>query len=138
MGEGAKSDYEKPAHQVCVESFKLSKYEVTQAQWQAVMGSNPSNFSGCATCPVEKVSWDDIQTFLQKLNGLTSKRYRLPSEAQWEYACRGGKSGQTYCGGNSENSVAWYDGNSNDKTHPVGGAVTTHKIKGHYSRNDPL
>jgi formylglycine-generating enzyme required for sulfatase activity/phage host-nuclease inhibitor protein Gam len=99
--------------------FYLAKTEVTQAQWRAMMGSNPSNFSGCDNCPVEQVSWDDIQTYLQKLNAKTGKQYRLPNEAEWEYACYGGNKTE-YCGGNDADSVAWYDGNSGNKTHPVG------------------
>jgi formylglycine-generating enzyme required for sulfatase activity len=112
---------EKPAHKVQISAFQLGKTEVTQGQWKAVMGSNPSNFSSCGdTCPVEKVSWDDIQTFIQKLNAQTGKTYRLPTEAEWEYACRAGQNTQ-YCGGNDANAVAWYEGNSGNKTHPVAG-----------------
>jgi formylglycine-generating enzyme required for sulfatase activity len=112
---------EKPAHTVGLSAFELGKTEVTQGQWKAVMGSNPSNFSSCGdACPVEQVSWDDVQTFIQKLNAQTSKAYRLPSEAEWEYACRAGKDTH-YCGGNDVDAVAWYDSNSGSKTHPVGG-----------------
>ena len=82
-------DDEKPAHQVVVPSFELSKYEVTQEQWQAVMGENPSEMQHCPHCPVEGVSWEDALIFLRKLNA-GSGRYRLPSEAEWEYAARGG------------------------------------------------
>jgi formylglycine-generating enzyme required for sulfatase activity len=82
---------EQPVKRVSIASFKLLKYEVTQKQWQAVMGDNPSRFKGCgANCPVESVSWDDIQTFIQKLNQRTGQYYRLPSEAEWEYAARAG------------------------------------------------
>jgi formylglycine-generating enzyme required for sulfatase activity len=86
------------------------------------MGSNPSNFSGCDQCPVENVSWNDIEEFIRKLNQLTGKSYRLPTEAEWEYAARGGNKsrGFTYSGGNDLGSVGWYDGNSGSKTHPVG------------------
>ncbi len=73
-------------HRVTLQPFELGKYEVTQAQWQAVMGDNPSSFKGCDNCPVESVSWDDIQEFIEVLNRKTGKRYRLPSEAEWEYA----------------------------------------------------
>jgi formylglycine-generating enzyme required for sulfatase activity len=107
-------------HQVCIKGFEMGRYEVTQRQWQAVMGSNPSRFSGCADCPVEQVSWNDVQDYLRKLNQQTGKKYRLPTEAEWEYACRGGVAGQTYCGGDSLDRLAWYTGNSGDKTHPVG------------------
>ena len=116
----ASSD-EKPAHQVILSSFSIGKYEVTQEEWEAVMGSNPSQFKG-AKRPVEQVSWDDCQEFIRKLNALTGKRFRLPTEAEWEYAARGGNrsQGYKYAGGNSIGSVAWYEGNSNNETHLVG------------------
>ncbi|MCG8036136.1 MAG: formylglycine-generating enzyme family protein [Candidatus Thiodiazotropha taylori] len=116
FGEGD-SD-EKPVHEVRISGFELGKYEVTQAQWQAVMGSNPSKFTGCQNCPVELVSWDDIQVYLRKLNQITGRRYRLPTESEWEYACRSGGKQEKYCGGSNLSSLAWYE--SNDKTHPVG------------------
>jgi len=101
-------------------NYELGKYEVTQAEWKAVMGSNPSHFTACGdTCPVEKVSWDDIQIFLQKLNAKSGRQYRLPSEAEWEYACYGGSQTE-YCGSNSVDAVAWYKDNSNSTTHPAG------------------
>jgi formylglycine-generating enzyme required for sulfatase activity len=101
-------------------NYELGKYEVTQTEWQALMGSNPSKFSSCGdTCPVEQVSWDDIQTFLQKLNAKSGRQYRLPTEAEWEYACYGGNQTE-YCGSSNVDAVAWYDGNSNSTTHPVG------------------
>jgi formylglycine-generating enzyme required for sulfatase activity len=99
--------------------FFMAKTEVTQGQWRAVMGNNPSNFSGCDNCPVEQVSWDDIQTYLQKLNAKTGKQYRLPTETEWEIACYGGNKTE-YCGGNDAGSVAWFADNSGSKTHPVG------------------
>ena len=116
-------DREKPAHRVQVRSFEIGKYEVTQALWEAVMGDNPSSFTGCARCPVEEVSWHDIQVFLRKLNELTGERYRLPTEAEWEYAARGGQQsrGYRYAGGNDVGSVGWYGDNSGDRTHVVGG-----------------
>ncbi|MDS4068697.1 MAG: formylglycine-generating enzyme family protein [Candidatus Competibacter sp.] len=107
-------------HQVCVRAFEIGRYEVTQRQWQAVMGNNPSEFQGCADCPVENVSWNDVRDYLARLNGRTGGTYRLPSEAEWEYACRGGVAGQRYCGGDDEDRVAWYYGNSGNKTHSVG------------------
>jgi formylglycine-generating enzyme required for sulfatase activity len=112
---------EKPAHQVTLSSFYVGKYEVTQAQWKAVMGSNPSNFRG-DNLPVEKVSWDDVQEFIRKLNAQTGKRYRLPTEAEWEYAARGGNKSRNYkySGSNTLGNVAWYDDNSGSATHPVG------------------
>ena len=113
---------EKPVHQVRVSDFEISRYEVTQALWEAVMGENPSGFKGCAQCPVERVSWEDVQRFLKALNALTGERYRLPTEAEWEYAARGGRKskGYQYAGSENLNAVAWYFDNSGDKTHPVG------------------
>ena len=97
------------------------KCEVTQEEWQAVMGSNPSNFKG-AKLPVENVSWNDCQEFIRKLNALTGKQFRLPTEAEWEYAARGGNRsrGYKFAGGNYLSSLAWYADNSNSQTHPVG------------------
>jgi formylglycine-generating enzyme required for sulfatase activity len=114
-------DREKPAHKVTVTGYYIGKYEVTQAQWKSVMGGNPSFFKG-DNLPVEQVSWDDIQTFIRKLNASTGKRYRLPTEAEWEYAARGGAGsrGYKYSGSNTPGDVAWYNKNSGDKTHPVG------------------
>ena len=114
-------DREKPAHQMTLSSFSIGKNEVTQEEWEAVMGSNPSYFKG-KKLPVEKVSWDDCQKFIRKLNQLTGKQFRLPTEAEWEYASRGGSKsrGYKYAGGNDVGSVAWYDGNSGGKTHDVG------------------
>ena len=113
---------EKPVHQVTVSDFKIGKYEVTQSQWESIMGNNPSHFKGCPNCPVERVSWIDIQEFLEKLNSLTGKSYRLPTEAEWEYAAKGGNksSDYLYSGKNNINFVAWYSGNSGNKTNPVG------------------
>ena len=113
-------DDEKPTHQVTLSSYYIGKTEVTQELWQAVMGSNPSKFSG-TNLPVEKVSWDDCQTFITKLNSLTGKNFRLPTEAEWEYAARGGNmsQGYKYSGSNEIGDVAWYDNNSGNKTHPV-------------------
>jgi serine/threonine protein kinase len=115
-------DDEKPSQTERVGSFYMSKYEVTQAQWEAVMGSNPSNFKGCSNCPVEQVSWDDVQVFLKKLNAMTGKTYSLPSEPEWEYAARGGNrsNGYKYAGSDNLGSVAWFEENSGSKTHSVG------------------
>ncbi len=112
---------EKPVHSVTLSSYYIGKTEVTQALWQAVMGSNPSGFKG-ADLPVECVSWDDCQEFIQKLNSLTGRNFRLPTEAEWEFACRGGNNsrGYKYSGSNDIDNVAWFDGNSGDQTHPVG------------------
>jgi hypothetical protein len=100
--------------------FYIGKTEVTQAQWKAIMGKNPSHFKG-DNLPVEKVSWNDIQKFLVKLNQQTGKNYRLPSSAEWRYAAQGGaNSPQTiYSGSDNINKVAWYSGNAAKKTHPV-------------------
>ena len=115
------SDNEKPAHQVMLSPYYIGKTEVTQELWEAVMGSNPSFFSGNKNRPVENVSWDDCQVFINKLNRLTGKRFRLPTEAEWEYAARGGKKskGYKYSGSNTIDAVAWYDTNSAGTTHPV-------------------
>ncbi len=100
--------------------IKLGKYEVTQAQWRAVMGSNPSKFTSCGDdCPVEMVSWNDVQEFIQRLNQQTGQRYRLPTEDEWYTACQAGDI-REYCGSNSIDSVAWYYSNSGTTTHPVG------------------
>ncbi len=119
FGDG-ESD-EKPVHEVCVSDFSIGKYEVTQAQWQRVMGSNQSHFTQCGdTCPVEEVSWNDAQQFIQRLNQQSGSNYRLPTEAEWEYAARSGGKSEKYSGGNDVDAVAWYSGNSGSKTHPVG------------------
>jgi formylglycine-generating enzyme required for sulfatase activity len=113
MGSTTGDSDEKPVHQVLVSSFSIGQTEVTQGLWQAVMGSNPSYFSG-STRPVERVSWNDCQTFITKLNQLTGKTFRLPTEAEWEYAARGGNKSQgyTYSGSNTIGNVAWYYDNS--------------------------
>ena len=115
-------DWEKPAHKVTLSSYYIGQTEVTQELWTAVMGSNPSWFKGeGASLPVEQVSWKDCQKFIKKLNAITGRRFRLPTEAEWEFAARGGNKsrGYKYSGGNDIGSVAWYDGNSGDKTHAV-------------------
>ena len=132
MGSSSRhaDDDEQPLTRVRIsKGFYLGKYEVTQAQWQAVMGNNPSGFSSCARCPVERVSWDDVQAFIGKLNGMSGgRRYRLPTEAEWEYAARAGTATDTYAGditqplGNDPvlDGIAWYKENSESRTHPVG------------------
>jgi formylglycine-generating enzyme required for sulfatase activity len=108
-----------PGNHVTLPQFALSTTEVTQGQWRALMGNNPSKFSRCGDdCPVENVSWNDAKEFIQKLNAKTGKQYRLPSEAEWEYACRGGVV-EEHCGNNIPDGVAWYHHNSNGTTHPV-------------------
>jgi formylglycine-generating enzyme required for sulfatase activity len=108
------SENERPAHKVTLNDFYIGKYEVTQAQWIAVMGENPSHFSGCSDCPVENINWQDANTFCKKLNRITGKKYQLPTEAQWEYTARGGKKseGNIYSGSDEINDVSWYNGNS--------------------------
>ena len=113
---------EKPAHQVTLTNdYYIGKYEVTQALWQAVMGNNPSEFKG-DKLPVEQVSWYDCQDFLSKLNSITGKTFRLPTEAEWEYAARGGKKsrGYQYSGSNNISDVAWYYYSNGSKTRAVG------------------
>ncbi len=113
-------DVEKPTHQVTLSSYYIGETEVTQALWQAVMGSNPSDFKG-DNLPVEMVSWNDCQTFISKLNALTGKKFRLPTEAEWEFAARGGNQSRhtQYSGSSSIDDVAWYWSNYGSKAHPV-------------------
>ena len=115
-------DDEKPTHQVTLTNdYYIGKYEVTQALWKAVMGNNPSEYKG-DNLPVEKVSWNDCQEFLSKLNRITGKTFRLPTEAEWEYAARGGNKsrGYQFSGSSNLSDVAWYDDNSGYVTHAVG------------------
>jgi formylglycine-generating enzyme required for sulfatase activity len=124
MGSNNGERNEKPVHSVDVRSFALGKYEVTQGQWMALMGGNPSRFANCGEeCPVELVSWDDAKSYVKKLNvkvsGSEEGPYRLPSESEWEYACRGGGR-HKYCGSDDVGSVAWYEWNSGGKTRRAG------------------
>ena len=114
---------EKPAHEVTLSDFSIGQTEVTQELWQAVMGSNPSYITGDTQLPVEHVSWIDCQVFVRVLNVLTGQNFRLPTEAEWEYAARGGSKshGYKYAGGNTPDDVMWYDANSDSTTHPVAG-----------------
>ena len=111
---------EQPVHQVTLSTFSIGQTEVTQELWEAVMGTNPSYFKG-AKLPVEQVSWYDCQTFFSKLNSMTGKQFRLPTEAEWEYVARGGNrsKGYKYSGSNNIGDVAWYDSNSGNTTHEV-------------------
>ena len=120
QGSDADSD-ETPVHSVTLSDYYIGQTEVTQELWEAVMGSNPSYFKGDNQRPVENVSWNDCQEFIEKLNRLTGKNFRLPTEAEWEYAARGGNKsrGYKYSGSNNPDAVAWYDDNSGSKTHPV-------------------
>lgn len=119
QGGDADSD-EKPVHSVTLSDYYIGETEVTQELWEAVMGSKPSKFKGSQR-PVERVSWNDCQGFIKKLNQLTGKNFRLPTEAEWEYAARGGNKskGYKYSGSNTIGNVAWYDDNSNSQTHNV-------------------
>ena len=119
QGSDATSD-ETPTHKVTLSSYYIGETEVTQELWKAVMGSNPSKFSGNQN-PVEQISWNDCQTFITKLNELTGNKFRLPTEAEWEFAARGGNKskGYKYAGSNTIGNVAWYTDNSSSKTHPV-------------------
>lgn len=114
-------DEDRPIHSVTLSSFSIGKYEVTQEEWLAVMGHNPSINDG-AKFPVENIEWGDCQTFIRKLNTLTGKLFRLPTEAEWEYAARGGNKsrGYKYAGSNDIGSVAWLGMNSGHSTHQVG------------------
>ena len=120
QGSDASSD-EKPTHSVTLSNYYIGETEVTQGLWEAVMGSNPSYFKGNSRLPVESVSWEDCQRFISKLNSMTGQQFHLPTEAQWEYAARGGSRsrGYKYSGSNDLGSVAWYDDNSGSKTHVV-------------------
>jgi formylglycine-generating enzyme required for sulfatase activity len=122
MGRDSGDPIGKLAHTAEVSSFYIGKYEVTQAQWLALMGINPSHFSGCDNCPVENVSWTDIQNYISKLNSQTGKNYRIPTEEEWEYAAKGGREskGFVYSGSNDVGAVAYYQDNSKGKTHSVG------------------
>lgn len=122
MGTETGAKKERPVHPVTLQSFSIGKYEVTQDLWVAVMGSNPSTFNTCGQCPVEQATPAEIDAFIAKLNILTGKKYRLPTEAEWEYAARGGNQSQgyTYPGSNELNLVAWNVANAEGQTHPVG------------------
>ncbi|AMK10903.1 formylglycine-generating enzyme required for sulfatase activity [Pseudodesulfovibrio indicus] len=119
MGSSSGVDYEKPVHEVCVDGFWMGKYEVTQTEWQRVMKNNPAHFKGERN-PVEQVSWNDVQDYIKRLNAKGNGTFRLPTEAEWEYAARSGGRDEKYAGGNNVDHVAWYRDTSNGKTHPVG------------------
>lgn len=119
MGSEKGEEDEEPVHKVTVSSFYMNKYEVSQAEWESIMGKKPKNleFKGCDQCPVEGVSWEDVRLFIKKLNQQTGLNYRLPTEAEWEYAAKGGNDHQP---SGDVNDYAWYSSNSNNRTHPVG------------------
>ena len=119
--EGRDQD-EGPVHKVFIDSFYMSRYETTQAQWEKIMGNNPSLLIGPPNLPVDNVSWDQVQSFVRKLNEITGRTYRLPTEAEWEYACRAGTE-TPFASGKDEailSDYAWYIGNSWNESHPVG------------------
>lgn len=122
FGDGGEN--EKPVHEVCVKDFYIGKYLVTQMQWTGTMGTNPSAEPMCGlVCPVENVSWNDVQKFIRKLNENTGKVYRLPTEAEWEYAARGGGKNEEWSGTSDEKKLgeyAWFYTNSDFQSHPVG------------------
>jgi formylglycine-generating enzyme required for sulfatase activity len=123
MGDSDGYKYEEPKHKVCVDGFSMGKYEVTQGEWEEVMGDNPSYFQKGSRYPVERVSWNDVQNFIAKLNKQTGKQYRLPTEAEWEYAARSGGQQEKWAGINEESRLkeyAWYNDNSGKTTHEVG------------------
>jgi formylglycine-generating enzyme required for sulfatase activity len=112
---------EQPIHTVNItQDFYMGKYEVTQAQWQRLMSSNPSHFTGDLSRPVEQVSWDDCQNFVFIVNALKHGTVRLPTEAEWEYACRAGSTTEHYWGNAPSEDYCWCKGNSGSTTHPVG------------------
>jgi formylglycine-generating enzyme required for sulfatase activity len=125
MGDtfGAGNPWEKPVHEVCLKDFYLGKNEVTQGQWKRVMGGNPSNFKESDENPVEMVSWNDVQEFIRRLNQMSGRSYRLPTEAEWEFAARSGGKKEEWAGTSNESELqeyAWFQENSAQRTHPVG------------------
>lgn len=114
--------WEFPAHKVTLSNFYLAQYPVTQREWEMVMHTKPWFSKDCPDCPIEHISWYDAQVFISTLNQLSGKFYRLPTEAEWEYAARGGSHSHNlkYAGGNAVDNVAWYDSNSLQQSHPVG------------------
>ena len=118
------AENEKPAHEVCVKDFLIGKYEVSQVQWISITGKNPSSHDDCGEgCPVENVSWNDVQEFIRKLSQRTQKTYRLPTEAEWEYAARSGGKQETWAGTSNEKELgdyAWYLSNAKYMSHPIG------------------
>lgn len=116
--------HERPVHKVCVNNFYIGKYKITQGQWNAIMGNNSSKFGNCGDdCPVERVSYNDVQNFLGKLNDMTGMKFRLPTESEWEYAARSRGQKEMWAGSNNVGLIdeyGWYKTNSDSTTHPVG------------------
>jgi formylglycine-generating enzyme required for sulfatase activity len=122
-GDGAEGcgDSEKPVHKVCLNGFWIARHEVTQQQWRRLMGGNPSSFKRCGPqCPVEGVSWNEAVEFAKKLSAKTGYIFRLPTEAEWEYACRSGGKKQEYAGSEPVDALAWYKENADGSPHRVG------------------
>ena len=121
MGATSDGDDEKPVHSVMLDSYYISETEITEAQWRVVMDNNLSSYTGATTKPVANVSWEKAQEFCEKLSELTGKKYMLPTEAQWEFAARGGNKskGYMYSGSNTIDDVAWYGGNYDGQAHSV-------------------
>jgi formylglycine-generating enzyme required for sulfatase activity len=120
--EAGRDNDETPVHKVTLPSFYIGKYETTQAQWEKVMGGNPSTFKGTADLPVEEVSWEDVHKFIKRLNRKTGLKLRLPTEAEWEYACRAGSQTRFYSGNDEKllGEYAWFNHNAGGETHLVG------------------
>ena len=134
MGSSDHESNEKPPHTVCLDTFWIGVHEVTQGTWQKEMGTLPPQSTFGTELPVDNISWHDVQHLLTKLNGTGKTRFRLPSEAEWEYACRSGGRRTLFCGGESINTVAWHKENSDNRVHPVGGrqanALGVHDMSG--------
>ncbi|HEX9023766.1 MAG TPA: SUMF1/EgtB/PvdO family nonheme iron enzyme [Geobacteraceae bacterium] len=114
---------EKPVHRVCLNDFYMGRYEVTQEEWEAIMGSNPSRFKSGGKFPVDNVNWNECREFVRRLREVTGLKWRLPTEAEWEYAAKSGGRKQKFAGTDKEadlGDLAWHDGNSGMKPHPVG------------------
>jgi formylglycine-generating enzyme required for sulfatase activity len=111
---------EHPLHEACVADYLIGTHEVTQGVWWKIMGTRPPVKNYCEDCPVVYVSWDDVQGFIRRLRSETGRQYRLPTEAEWEYACRSGGKREGYCGGGNEDAVAWHAGNSDRRVHGAG------------------
>ncbi|NTV14597.1 MAG: formylglycine-generating enzyme family protein [Desulfobulbaceae bacterium] len=118
FAEGDGDEY--PVHEVCVDTFLIGSYEVTQHEWQTIMGSNPARFQKGDDYPVESISWDEAQEYILRLNRLLGGGYRLPTEAEWEFACRSGGRGERYCGGSDLEDLSRFQGNSSVSTQRVG------------------
>jgi formylglycine-generating enzyme required for sulfatase activity len=122
MGYESGYSNEKPLHKVTLDAYYIAKYEVSQELWQLVTGKNPAHFKDCTDCPVEMISYEDALIFIDRLNQLSGQSFRLPTEAEWEFAAKGGstKKKTRYSGSNKIDEVAWYSRNAGERPHPVG------------------